>query len=53
MVPGSIKPDQLVSVSLADIDSDGDFDAFVGSYSRGNEDKDDESNENQALGSVA
>ena len=31
-VIGSIKPDQLVSVSLADIDSDGDFDAFVGSY---------------------
>ena len=52
-VIGSIKPDQLVSVSLADIDSDGDFDAFVGSYSRGSRDKDDESNENQALGSVA
>ena len=52
-VIGSIKPDQLVSVSLADIDSDGDFDAFVGSYSRGSRDKDDESSENQALGSVA
>jgi hypothetical protein len=52
-VIGSIKPDQLVSVSLADIDSDGDFDAFVGSYSRGSRDKDDEFSENQALGSVA
>ena len=52
-VIGSIKPDQLVSVSLADIDSDGDFDAFVGSYSRGSRDKDDKSSENQALGSVA
>ena len=52
-VIGSIKPDQLVSVSLADIDSDGDFDAFVGSYSLGSRDKDDESSENQALGSVA
>ena len=52
-VIGSIKPNQLVSVSLADIDSDGDFDAFVGSYSRGSRDKDDESSENQAFGSVA
>ena len=52
-VIGSINPDQLVSVSLADIDSDGDFDAFVGSYSRGSRDKDDEFSENQALGSVA
>ena len=52
-VIGSIRPDQLVSVSLADIDSDGDFDAFVGSYSRGSRDKDDKSSENQALGSVA
>ncbi len=52
-VIGSIKPDQLVSVSLADIDSDGDFDAFVGSYSRGSRDKDDVLSENKALGSVA
>ncbi len=52
-VIGSIKPDQLVSVSLADIDSDGDFDAFVGSYSRGSRDKDDMFSENKALGSVA
>ena len=52
-VIGSIKPDHLVSVSLADIDSDGDFDAFVGSYSRGSRDKDDLSSSNQALGSVA
>ena len=52
-VIGTIKPDQLVSVSLADIDSDGDFDAFVGSYSRGSRDKDDLDSSNQALGSVA
>ena len=52
-VIGSIKPDQLVSVSLADIDSDGDFDAFVGSYSRGSRDRDDIFSENKALGSVA
>ncbi len=51
-VIGSIKPDQLVSVSLADIDSDGDFDAFVGSYSRGSRDKDDIDSSNKALGSV-
>ena len=52
-VIGTIKPDQLVSVSLADIDSDGDFDAFVGSYSQGSRDKDDLDSSNQALGSVA
>ncbi len=52
-VIGSIKPDQLDSVSLADIDSDGDFDAFVGSFSRGSRDRDDMFSENKALGSVA
>ena len=50
---GSIAPDMLVSVSLADIDGDGDKDIFSGSYSLGSRDKDDESSENQALGSVA
>lgn len=32
---GTMAPDQLVSVRLADIDGDGDLDAFTGSYSRG------------------
>ncbi|MCR9260009.1 MAG: VCBS repeat-containing protein [Pseudomonadaceae bacterium] len=32
---GDFAPDQLVSVRLADIDNDGDLDAFTGSYSRG------------------
>ena len=34
-VLGTIDPDQLVSVRMADIDGDGDLDAFAGSYSRG------------------
>ncbi|XOV84045.1 MAG: FG-GAP repeat domain-containing protein [bacterium] len=37
---GNIAPDQLVSVRLADIDNDGDLDAFSGSYSRGPRDQD-------------
>ena len=37
---GHAAPDQLVSVRLADIDSDGDFDVFVGAYSRGPRDID-------------
>ena len=39
-VIGQIAPDQLVSVRLADIDADGDLDAFVGGYSRGARDYD-------------
>jgi len=39
-VIGDIAPDVLVSVALADIDEDGDLDAFVGSYSRGPRDQD-------------
>ena len=39
---GDINPDVLVSVRLADIDSDGDLDAFSGSYSLGSRDKDGE-----------
>ncbi|NKB97162.1 MAG: serine hydrolase [Pseudomonadales bacterium] len=40
-VLGSAPPDQLVSVRLADIDGDGDLDAFSGAYSRGPRDDDD------------
>jgi len=49
---GSIEPDMLVSVSLADIDGDGDKDIFSGSYSLGSRDKDDNNTSNKALGSV-
>ena len=49
---GSIAPDLLVSVSLADIDGDGDKDIFSGSYSMGRRDKDDVNNLNNAFGSV-
>ena len=37
---GTLIPDQLVSVRLADIDGDGDLDAFSGAYSRGPRDID-------------
>ncbi|MEM7219641.1 MAG: VCBS repeat-containing protein [Pseudomonadota bacterium] len=37
---GSIAPDRLVSVALADIDGDGDLDAFSGAYSAGPRDVD-------------
>jgi hypothetical protein len=36
---GSIEPDRLVSVAVADIDNDGDQDIFSGSYSLGSRDK--------------
>ena len=39
-VIGTFAPDQLVSVRLADIDGDGDLDAFAGAYSRGPRDAD-------------
>ena len=48
---GDIKPDLLVSVSIADIDGDGDNDILSGSYSLGSRDKDD-SGSNQSYGSV-
>jgi len=37
---GNFLPDALVSVRLADIDGDGDLDAFAGAYSRGPRDED-------------
>ena len=50
---GEIAPDLLVSVSVADIDGDGDKDIFSGSYSLGSRDKDDLLSSNQSFGSVA
>ena len=51
---GTLTPDQLVSVSLADIDGDGDLDALAGSYSRGLRDQDDPSiNVNDPMGRIA
>ena len=49
---GSIKPDRLVSVAVADIDNDGDQDIFSGSYSLGSRNKDDIDSSNKAYGSV-
>ena len=49
---GSIEPDLLVSVTLADIDGDGDEDIFSGSYSLGSRDVDDVDNKNKSYGSV-
>ena len=49
---GSIEPDLLVSVSLADIDGDGDKDLFSGSYSLGSRDEDDPDGLNKSFGSV-
>jgi hypothetical protein len=49
----NMAPDQLVSVRLADIDGDGDLDAFSGSYSRGPRDHDGaEITLNDALGRI-
>jgi hypothetical protein len=53
-VLGSFAPDQLVSVRLADIDGDGDLDAFAGAYSRGPRDHDGkEVTRNDPLGRIA
>ena len=49
---GSIEPDLLVSVTLADIDGDGDEDIFSGSYSLGSREVDDVDNKNKSYGSV-
>ncbi len=51
---GDFAPDQLVSVRLADIDNDGDLDAFAGSYSRGPRGQDgDEITAADALGRIS
>jgi len=53
-VIGDFLPDALVSVRLADIDGDGDLDAFAGAYSRGARDRDDAGvDRNQSLGRIA
>ena len=49
---GSIEPDMLVSVALADINGDGYEDIFSGSYSLGSRDKDDTNDANRSYGSV-
>jgi hypothetical protein len=49
---GSIEPDMLVSVALADINGDGYQDIFSGSYSLGSRDKDDTNDANRSYGSV-
>ena len=49
---GSIHPDRLVSISVEDIDGDGDKDIFSGSYSLGSRDKDDTLSLNRSFGSV-
>ena len=49
---GSIEPDMLVSVALADINGDGFEDIFSGSYSLGSRDKDDTNDANRSYGSV-
>ena len=50
---GSILPDGLVGMEIADIDNDGDIDVMVGSYSRGSRTGDGDVDANDALGRLA
>ena len=50
---GSIVPDRLVGMEIADIDNDGDIDVMVGSYSRGPRTGDGDVDVNDALGRLA
>lgn len=50
---GSIKPDRLVGLTLADINNDGRSDIIVGGYSRGNRRSDQDITINQSLGRLA
>jgi hypothetical protein len=50
---GSIAPDLLVGLTLADIDGDGDLDAMVGGYSRGPRDRDGDVTVDDPLGRLA
>jgi FG-GAP-like repeat len=50
---GSILPDGLVGMEIADIDNDGDIDVMVGSYSRGSRTGDGDVDAGDALGRLA
>lgn len=50
---GSILPDGLVGMEIADIDNDGDIDVMVGSYSRGPRTGDGDVDASDALGRLA
>ena len=50
---GSLAPDAITGILLADIDGDGDDDAFIGSYSSGPREGDGEVTETDALGRLA
>lgn len=50
---GSILPDGLVGMEIADIDNDGDIDVMVGSYSRGPRTGDGDVDAHDALGRLA
>ncbi|GJM13192.1 MAG: hypothetical protein DHS20C12_15950 [Pseudohongiella sp.] len=50
---GTISPDNMVGMEIADIDGDGDTDVMVGSYSRGPRTGDGDVDVNDALGRLA
>lgn len=50
---GSIAPDSVTGISVADIDGDGDLDTFVGSYSSGSREDDGDVEASDALGRLA
>ena len=50
---GTFRPDQLVGLAAADIDSDGDVDLMAGGYSRGPRDRDGDVTPSDPLGRLA